>query len=797
MILDIKEVYPIHTIDGNCVLGENGDITFCFSCSLPEKYSLGEKDFDRIFVDKYRFYSMLPSNTVLHNQHFYLDKEFEGLLLDNTFMQKATNKHFKGLHYVKHFPFVYITLTNIKSLKRDYLKSRIINSSYIKEDLIILNDFTKSVERAVAYLNSRGYIYLEPLTETEVKNVALKYITGFNGKKLTDIEFKPKFKIGDNHFKMFALVDRDNLPKNFANITEDRLFSTPESPFYKGFFEPLGLDFGYNHVINQILFLDNHKDNLKELEDSYSKLNTFSKFNRDNEHAEDDLKEYLDKIYKDDSMHLIRSHINILTWSKDVKELDHIDNRLVAALQGLDITPYYPTRNDHAYYFLSSIPTNAGKLPKQETFNIDLKKAICFDITESRYKSDSKGVVFNDRISNLPVVKDDWDEPYRTKQIASRNAMIICETGGGKTFLLNHLARQYMENGDRIILIDLGGSFELLSLLFPDDVIYIRYKEGEALGLNPFHIDSRDELTTHKIVSLTDFVSVLWFKGDVILEEQRVSLSIIIEDYYNNFSGFYSFPTFYNYVKTTKDLFSRLGILEDNRFFDIASFLHVCSQFTTGIYKSLFKENSNAANIYKKRIVIYQLDEIRQDVSLLPVVLMSIRDVIDNKVHNEEETAVRVFFEEAAEHMKQESMLRTIDFYNQTIRKYDGQVLLVLQTIDNIPDTILGKAIINNCHIKYILSKISGDYRSEIERLKLSEHVQYLLASLQSNLKTEGQKYTEFLYMPGSEYNVFRLETPPEANYVYLSEKNAKKPILADYKKTSDIEKTVMNFVNS
>ncbi|NLT49443.1 MAG: TraG family conjugative transposon ATPase [Ignavibacteria bacterium] len=795
MILSEKDINPIYDIDNNMVLGNNGDISFLFALGLPEKYSLGEKDFDQIHLDRFRFYSMLPSNSVVHNQHIYLSRKFEGLKQNSTFLQKATNKYFTGREYNLHLPLTYITLTNFKSLKRNYLNAGLFNSGVIKHDLNRIEKFSRTVERATTYMNNSGYISYEPLEESFINNLILNYLTGFNGQRLTDIEFRPVFKIGDNYFKQYAVINTDNLPNKFVNIIEDRNYSSPDHPFYKSFFELIGLEFDCNHIVNQYVYLDDHKEHLKELEDRADKLEQFSKFGRENKTGAKEIEEYIDQIYKDSSTHLMRSHINVLVWSDNLNELKFIDNNLVSALKQLDITPYYPTKNDHIYYFISSIPTNAGRLPRQETFNIDLKKSICFDITETNYHSDEQGIVLNDRLTNLPIIKDDWDEPYKTKQITSRNALLICETGGGKTYLLLSLSRQYIENGDKIVLIDLGGAFEILSLLYPDKVAYIRYKEGEPLGLNPFHIDSAEELTSSKIASLADFVSVLWLQGEELSKHQRVSLHKLIVDYYENFSGPYNFPTFYNYVKKTPNILEKLEIPNEPDFFDFKSFIHVCSEFTTGIFKYFFNENNKASNVHEKQVVVFQLDSIKKNSSLLPIAFMAIRDVIDNNLFTTTNSRVRVFWEEAAEHLKDESMLRTIEFYFQTIRKWEGQMLLVLQTIDNIPDNKSGKAIINNFHILYILHKKNNIYDSEISRLNLSEHIKYQLLSLRSNFTTPTKRYTEFLFKLGTKANVMRLETPPEADFVFVSEKDDKVPVLAEYERTGDIEVAINNLV--
>lgn len=797
MILNINDIYPIREIDGNCAFGHNGDITFMFSMLLPEKYSLGENDFDQIHLERFRFYSMLPSNTVVHNQHFYLNSYFEGFEKNNTFLQKAANNHFKGRAYTLQLSYIYITLTNIKSLKKNYTNSGIIKNTnhIIKTDLNIINEFSKAVNRAVTFLNNSNYIFLTPLTEEEIQNITLNYITGLNGAKLTDIEFKPKFKIGDNYFNTYALIHHDNLPPKLNNIVEDRAFSTSENPYYKGYFEPVGLEFEHNHIINQFVYLDEHKDHLKELNERVSKLNQFSKFGRENKVGAEKLEEHIDTIYNDTTTHLMRSHINIFTWSKDEKELSSIDSKLISSMQQIDLLPYCPKNNDHIHYFLSGIPANAGCMPRQETFNFDLKKSICFDITESNYIDDEKGIVFNDRINNLPVKKDVYFEPYESKIIFSRNFYILAPTGGGKSVLLKKITRYFHEEDFTCIIIDLGGGFDIFTKLYPDDSLYIQYEHGKPLGINPFLISDIKELTADKIETLRDFISILWLKGETIEDNYRVSLGKIIKFYYKNYSGKYDFYTFFEFVKKQSNaILTELDI--DPEFFPIKEFLHRLSEYyKDGTFEFLFRDHQQNQSFKDKKLIVFELDSIRENYQVLPVVLSMIRDTIENLVFKDKTGKKLIFFEEAAKTMQIPVMFNSINYYYQTGRKFGCATGMALQYINNVPTNELGNAIVQNTHVYYIFEHDQG-FKQLKERCGFSDHTIYQIKSLRSNLKSD-RPFTEFVMVRGKMSNVLRLELPIEELLCYQSEGDNVQLILNEYNQTNDMETAITNIIKT
>ena len=65
--------------------------------------------------------------------------------------------------------------------------------------------------------------------------------------------------------------------------------------------------------------------------------------------------------------------------------------------------------------------------------------------------------------------------------------------------------------------------------------------------------------------------------------KQVVSLTKIICRYYEDIPDGHCFPDFYRYVQREgKKLYERLNILPE--YFDIDSFLHVCSEFCRGAF---------------------------------------------------------------------------------------------------------------------------------------------------------------------------------------------------------------------
>ncbi len=791
MIVSTKDIYPAYQIEGNCILGKNGDITLAYSLDLPEIYSLGEKDFDGIHAELFKFVKSL-SGCIIHKQDIFLKSTFNSENLpDKTFLEKATRRKFHGRAYMEHYNFLFITLPNLKSLSKSFMNSSLIKSGKVfKADRQRITIFDTQVQRAIGVLNATNFFKATPLESHDIRSVLYSYLNGFSEGKLTDVVFKPEMKIGNNFYNVYAINDINNQPETIGNCIIDTRMSSDEFKFYKSFLQPLGLDLDCNHIVNQFIYVDDHKDLKNELKKTFRQFNMFSKFSPENQSGATNIENYLKEIEENEQVRLCRAHINILVWDDTKEGLKQIDNLVVSQFREMDVVPYFSTYTDYIYYFLSSIPGNAGNMPRQETFLSDLQKAVNYLILTSNYKSDSMGLVFNDRRFNIPILRDDFYKPYESKQITARNAFIVSPTGGGKSFLLNHILRQSVEQDFIVTLVELGASYEKLFHLYPEQSAYIQYKEGEPLGINPFLLKSKDELTADKIRSLADFIFILWKKEKKEEDFERVSLYKIIQDYYQN-GRYFSFPDFHAYVKDTSDLHRKLEI--DKKFFDRDEFIHVTSEYAEGMFKFLLEDTRQNFYLHDKRFVGFELENIKDNMDILPIMFMMIRDVTENVIWRNKSMDKRIWFEEAAKLIKYPIMLRIMDYYFQTIRKHNGSIGIVLQSIDQIPNNEIGNAIIGNTHVFYLLQQ-DKSIETLRSRLNLTTHDVNQILSIQNNFSGD-IRYTEFMMKMGNLSNVYRLEVPEEAYLAYLSEGKEKKQVMDELLRVGSMETAISNLI--
>ncbi len=123
--------------------------------------------------------------------------------------------------------------------------------------------------------------------------------------------------------------------------------------------------------------------------------------------------------------------------------------------------------------------------------------------------------------------------------------------------------------------------------------LYLKYKQGEALGINPFYLSGEETPDAVKPNQLVEFNRTLWKRDKAIEEDEAVSLRKVLKYYYEKKSDGHSFCDFYRFVHHLHQdrlLDSHLDI--ESQFFNVKEFLHNCSEFIDGgTYSFLFPED--------------------------------------------------------------------------------------------------------------------------------------------------------------------------------------------------------------
>ena len=406
-----------------------------------------------------------------------------------------------------------------------------------------------------------------------------------------------------------------------------------------------------------------------------------------------------------------------MAWSDDAGELRRIRNDTGSQLAKMECRPRHNTV-DAATLYWAAMPGNAGDFPAEESFYTFIEPALCFFTGETNYRSSSSpfGIKMCDRISGKPLHLDISDEPMRRGWITNRNKFVLGPSGSGKSFFMNHLVRQYYEQGTHIVLVDTGNSYQGLCELIHNktkggDGIYFTYTEEHPISFNPFYTDDY-VFETEKLDSIATLLLTLWKSAD-----EKVSKTELTE-IGNAVAGYIgriradrsirpSFDTFYQYLKGEfrEELESR-EIEVRREEFDIRNLLTTLRPYYRGGRYDFLLNSPSEIDLLSKRFIVFEIDAIKDNKELFPIVTIVLMEVFINKMRRLKGIRKMLIIEEAWKALASNNMASYVQYLYKTVRKHFGEVVTVTQEVqDIISSPIVKEAIINNSDCKILLDQ--------------------------------------------------------------------------------------------
>ena len=502
-----------------------------------------------------------------------------------------------------------------------------------------------------------------------------------------------------------------------------------------------------------------------------------------------DIEMYLNEAHSQ-GLRSVRCHCNVMAWAESEAELKRIRNDVGSQLALMGCTPHHNTV-DVPVLFWAAIPGNEADFPAEESFYTFLDQALCLFNEETNYRSSLSpfGIKMSDRLSGIPIHLDISDLPMKRGTITNRNKFILGPSGSGKSYLTNHLVRQYWEQGSHILLVDTGNSYQgLCSLIHAKtkgrDGVYFTYTEEAPIAFNPFYVED-GVYDVEKRESLKTLLLTLWKReSEEPTRSEEVALSNAVNLYLSKLradrSIVPSFDTFYEFVETD---YHRL--LEQKRVrekdFDIANFLNVLEPYYKGGEYDYLLNSDKQLDLLDKRFIVFELDNISSNRTLLPVVTLIIMETFISKMRRLKGVRKVILIEECWKALTSANMSAYIRYLYKTVRKYFGEAVVVTQEVDDIISSpIVKESIINNADCKILLdqrkylSKFDGIQR--LLGLTDKERAQILSINLSNDPK---RRYKEvWIGLGGVQSAVYATETSVEEYLTYTTEESEKMQVM-------------------
>jgi hypothetical protein len=475
-------------------------------------------------------------------------------------------------------------------------------------------------------------------------------------------------------------------------------------------------------------------------------------------------------------------------------------NRVGTAISRTGATPHHETVIAPLIWW-AGIPGNGGDLPAEVGFPSFPTTALCWFIPESGNPDATapSGIRLGDRLTGIPLNVDLSDEPMRKGLVASRNKFVLGPSGSGKSYAMNHLVRSYHGQGAHCVLLDIGGSYRGLCRLLNGQ--YFECGAAEPISFNPFLLAKGETLDTEKRECLKALLLTLWKKtAQVSSRSEYITVSNMLEGYFQwQIENPGSFPCFDGFYEWLKHKFlpqlKRDGVRKSD--FDGDGLLYVLQPYYKGgEYEHLLNARENT-DLFHQRLVIFDLDLIKDHPILFPVTTVIIMELFLSKMRKLKGVRKVIILEEAWKAIAKEEMSDYIRYLFKTVRKFFGEAIVVTQDIEDIISSpVVKNAILNNTDCKILLdqSKFINRFTQVQELLGLSENDKALILSL-NKANEPGKNYKEvFIALGANHSRVYRVEVSLEEHLTYTTEESEKVKVLDYAAKNGGMKKGIAAF---
>ena len=764
-------------------------------------------------------------------------------------------------------------------------------------------DFHSKISKVDDILSDKG-IRHEKLDKREVYEYLHRFMA-FHFKhgpfSMTNFKVSDEYlRTGDRIIRSYPLVDIDeiNLPSvvkpysqmsvNGYGIATDVFSFLAEIPHADCV------------VFNQVVQIPGQRKLLRKLQGKAKRHGSMP--DPSNKIAKADIEEVLNILAVDSSL-LVNTNFNIIV-SCPADRITPVTSFLETKLYECGIMPSRTAYNQ-LELFMASFPGNAYAFnPDYDLFLTLSDAALCLFFKEHLKGCEDTPLTtyYTDR-QGLPVCIDITGKEGKVKMTDNANFFCIGPSGSGKSFHMNSVVRQLLEQNTDVVMVDTGDSYEGICGYFGGT--YISYSKEKPISMNPFKVTKEEyDLNFGEKKNFLKSLIFLIFRGNEAptkIEDMLVNQTIVeyYEAYFHPFERFseeerdglrqkllvaakmesdyekfahdmedieeqinadthdekitdralilpseerriklirqcraltaiikdeaatpsekrhaankieafkkelyensmlvridrqiehmeeqkrrlkvkgLSFNTYYEFAL---ERIPQITALEKIRF-DIRDFAAILKQFYRGGELEMTLNSDLDTNLFDERFIVFEIDKIKDDPVLFPIVVLIIMDVFLQKMRIKKGRKALII-EEAWKAIASPTMAEYIKFLYKTVRKFHGIAGVVTQELNDVIDSpIVKEAIINNSDVKILLdqSKFKDRYDDIAAILGLTPIQKQQIFTINALNNHDNRNYFKEVWIcRGQNSDVYGVEEPPECYWAYTTERAEKEAL--------------------
>ena len=237
--------------------------------------------------------------------------------------------------------------------------------------------------------------------------------------------------------------------------------------------------------------------------------------------------------------------------------------------------------------------------------------------------------------------------------------------------------------------------------------------------------------------------------------------------------------SFNSYYEFALERIPQITSLEKIKF-DIRDFAAILKQFYRGGELEMTLNSDLDVNLFDEKFIVFEIDKIKDDPVLFPIVVLIIMDVFLQKMRIKKGRKALII-EEAWKAIASPTMAEYIKYLYKTVRKFHGIAGVVTQELNDVIDSpIVKEAIINNSDVKILLdqTKFKDRYEDIAAILGLTPIQRQQIFTINALNNHDNRNYFKEVWIcRGQNSDVYGVEEPPECYWAYTTERAEKEAL--------------------
>nr|MBQ4455910.1 hypothetical protein [Clostridia bacterium] len=254
-----------------------------------------------------------------------------------------------------------------------------------------------------------------------------------------------------------------------------------------------------------------------------------------------------------------------------------------------------------------------------------------------------------------------------------------------------------------------------------------------------------------------------------------------------SFNSFYEFSIRYIPMLTGKE-----GVD-----FDLKNYKYLLSKFYKGGKYETTLNNNMGGSLMQDSFIVFEIDEIKDDPTLFPIVTLIIMDTFIQKMRLKKNRKALII-EEAWKAIASPMMAGYILYLYKTVRKFWGIVGVVTQELnDIISNKTVKDSILNNSEVVMLLdqSKFRERYDEIAQLLGLTDVERQKIWTINSLDNREGRSFFKEVYIRrGNHGDVLGVEESPQSYMAYTTERVEKDALKEYVERYGSYEEGIVRF---